>query len=230
MSDLGNKKIMARNIQYYLELNHKDRNDLVRDLGFKYTTISNWLQGLKYPRIDKIEILANYFGINKSDLVEEHKHTSHSSASPFPDIPAYIPLVGTPVPIIGSIAAGVPISAQQDVHGYAVPADRVKADFALRVKGDSMVNVPILDGDIVFIRQQPEVENGEIAAVQIDGEATLKRFYKRGDSISLVAENPDYAPMVYTAENCEEFRILGKAVAYQHSFEVEIVDGDSEKT
>ena len=70
MSDLGNKQVMAQNIQYYLDLNHKDRNDLVKDLGLKYTTISNWLQAERYPRIDKIEMMANYFGVSKADLVE----------------------------------------------------------------------------------------------------------------------------------------------------------------
>ena len=72
MNNLGNKEIMARNIQHYLDINGKDRNDLCRDLGFKYTTVSNWLQGVKYPRIDKIEIMARYFGVSKADLVEDH--------------------------------------------------------------------------------------------------------------------------------------------------------------
>ena len=71
MNNLGNKKTMAENIQYYLDLHHKDRSDLCRDLGFKYTTVSNWLQGVKYPRIDKIELMARYFGISKADLVEK---------------------------------------------------------------------------------------------------------------------------------------------------------------
>ena len=71
MNNLGNKETMAENIQYYLDLHHKDRSDLCRDLGFKYTTVSNWLQGVKYPRIDKIELMARYFGISKADLVEK---------------------------------------------------------------------------------------------------------------------------------------------------------------
>lgn len=72
MSDLGNKKVMAKNIQYYLDLNNKDRSDLCNDLGFSYSTVSNWLQGTKYPRIDKIEEMAKYFNITKADLVENH--------------------------------------------------------------------------------------------------------------------------------------------------------------
>ena len=78
MSDLGNIRVMAQNIQHYLDINGKDRNDLVRDLGFKYTTICNWLQGKSYPRIDKIEMMANYFGISKSDLVERPSDSDDS--------------------------------------------------------------------------------------------------------------------------------------------------------
>lgn len=76
MNSLGNKQIMADNILYYMNLNNKTRNDLCKDLGFKYTTVTGWLAGEKYPRIDKIEIMANYFGIQKSDLVEKHDFTA----------------------------------------------------------------------------------------------------------------------------------------------------------
>ena len=126
-----------------------------------------------------------------------------------------VPITGKPVPIIGTIAAGKPILAEENIEGEATPAADIRADFALRVKGDSMEGVPILDGDIVFIRSQPEVENGEIAAVLIDNEATLKRFYNNGNSVMLVSENPKYPPFIYTKENCDDFRILGKAIAYQ---------------
>lgn len=79
MNSLGNKEIMAKNIQYYLDKKGIDRNEMCSDLGFKYTTVSNWLQGNKYPRIDKIEMMARYFGINKADLVEEHSISSTPS-------------------------------------------------------------------------------------------------------------------------------------------------------
>ncbi len=86
MNNLGNKEIMAKNIQHYLDLKGIDRNEMCRDLGFKYTTVSNWLQGVKYPRIDKIEIMARYFGITKADLVEDH---STSTSDPEPEAPSY---------------------------------------------------------------------------------------------------------------------------------------------
>ena len=85
MNNLGNKEIMAKNIQHYLDLKGIDRNEMCRDLGFKYTTVSNWLQGVKYPRIDKIEIMARYFGITKADLVE-----GHSTSTPKPSPSYYV--------------------------------------------------------------------------------------------------------------------------------------------
>lgn len=100
---------------------------------------------------------------------------------------------------------------------YVDAGTDVKADFCLKAKGDSMINARIMDGDVVFIRRQPVVENGEIAAVAIDDEATLKRFYRDGNTgtITLVSENPAYAPMVFTKESQKNVCILGKAIAFQ---------------
>lgn len=123
------------------------------------------------------------------------------------------------VPVIGTIACGTPILAEQNIEGTAHMAGNIRADFALNIKGDSMDNAEIHNGDIVFIRQQEEVEDGEIAAVLIDEEATLKRFYRHGRAIELRPENPKYRSMIFTEDNCNSFKILGKAVACQHCFE-----------
>ena len=118
------------------------------------------------------------------------------------------------VPLVGSIACGTPILAQQNLDGEVdIPAE-IRADFALRCKGDSMINARIYSGDIVYIRQQEEVEHGEIAAVLIGEEATLKRVYLFEDHISLEAENPQYRPIVYWGEDMNSVHILGKAVAF----------------
>lgn len=118
------------------------------------------------------------------------------------------------VPLVGSIACGTPILAEENLDGTVEAPDHVRADFALRCKGDSMINARIFDGDIVYIRQQESVEHGEIAAVLIGDEATLKRVYIYDDCISLEAENPQYKPMVYRGEEMNNIRILGKAVAF----------------
>ena len=115
--------------------------------------------------------------------------------------------------ILGTIAAGVPITSQEYIEGYEYVLEDSKADFCLRVKGNSMIGARIMDGDLVFIRQQQEVENGEIAAVSIDREeATLKRVYKADGKITLRSENPNNPDMVYTKKDGKIITILGKAI------------------
>lgn len=119
------------------------------------------------------------------------------------------------IPLLGNIAAGQPIIADEQHDYYVQYGSNINADFCLKVQGDSMINARIYDGDIVFIHAQPEVENGEIAAVAIDDEVTLKRVYVSDNFIELRAENPQYKPMVFDRSNYSSFRILGKAVAFQ---------------
>lgn len=119
---------------------------------------------------------------------------------------------GGSLPLLGKIAAGQPILAAEDCE-YFSPINDTKADFCLRVRGDSMVGAGIKDGDIVFIRKQESVDDGEIAAVLVEDEATLKRVYISDDAVTLISENPKYKPMVYTKKQCKNIRILGKAVA-----------------
>ena len=139
-----------------------------------------------------------------------------SAAPPSDDLPSNVfPIQTKKVPLLGTIAAGVPIYADENFDGYRECTEDVDADFCLKIQGDSMIGARINDGDIVFIKKQPDVDNGEIAAVLIEDEATLKRVYKEKDSLILQAENPKYAPIVYTAESYVECRIMGKAVAFQ---------------
>ena len=118
------------------------------------------------------------------------------------------------IPLIGAIACGKPILAEEHIEEYVEIPKHVTADFALSCKGDSMINARIFDGDVVYIRQQATVENGEIAAVLIDGEATLKRVKFYEDRIALEPENPTYRPIVLWGEEMNTARILGKAVAF----------------
>ena len=119
-----------------------------------------------------------------------------------------------PVPLIGTIACGEPILAEENIEGEVDMPEHVKADFALRCKGDSMINARIYDGDIVYIRQQPTVDDGQIAAVLIDDEATLKRVHLYPDHVVLEPENPQYRPLSFWESDMEHVRILGKAVAF----------------
>lgn len=124
------------------------------------------------------------------------------------------------IPLVGQIACGTPILAKQNIEEYIDLPAHINADYALTCKGDSMVNIGIQTGDIVYIRQQEEVENGQVAAVMVgDDEATLKRFYHTGDVVQLVAENSTIAPSVFIGEEATQIKIVGLAVAYTHIIE-----------
>lgn len=128
-----------------------------------------------------------------------------------------LPITTQRLPMLGEIACGQPIFANEDRESYVVVGIDIKADFCLKAKGDSMVNARIHDGDIIFIKKQSSVDNGEIAAVIIDNEATLKRVFFQPDKkqLMLLAENTAFAPLVFTGEELDHIRILGKAVAFQ---------------
>lgn len=121
------------------------------------------------------------------------------------------------IPLVGQIACGTPILAEQNIEDYVDLPGHIRADFALTCKGESMIGVGIRTGDIVYIRKQEEVENGQIAAVMVGGdEATLKRVYTKPGVVQLVAENPNIAPAIFIGEEAEKIHIVGLAVAYTH--------------
>ena len=121
------------------------------------------------------------------------------------------------IPLVGQIACGTPILAEQNIEDYVDLPGHIRADFALTCKGESMIGAGIRSGDIVYIRKQDEVENGQIAAVMVGGdEATLKRVYTKPGVVQLVAENPNIAPAVFIGKEAEQIHIIGLAVAYTH--------------
>lgn len=128
-----------------------------------------------------------------------------------------MPITTKRIPLLGDIACGKPIFADEDRELYVEVGTDINADFCLRAKGDSMINARIYDGDIVFIRKQNAVDNGEIAAVVIEDAATLKRVYydRERNILQLMAENTDYPPQIYSGAELDEINILGKAVAFQ---------------
>ncbi len=120
------------------------------------------------------------------------------------------------VPLIGSIACGTPITAEQNIEKLVDVPENIRCDFSLTCHGDSMVDAGIHDRDVVYIHIQPEVENGQIAAVRIGEEATLKRVYYSGGTLTLMPANPAYAPMIYTGPALNDVHIEGKAVGWTH--------------
>lgn len=136
-------------------------------------------------------------------------------ATPIP--PGFIPMPKMrKVPLVGSIACGTPILAEQNIDGNVDAPEDIRCDFALRCKGDSMIDAGIHDGDAVYIRIQPEVENGEIAAVRVGEEATLKRVYYDGTTLTLMPANASFAPMVYTGPQLDDVHIEGRVVGWTH--------------
>lgn len=119
------------------------------------------------------------------------------------------------VPLLGKTAAGEPIYSEEYFEEYIYVHEKYNIDYCLRVQGDSMIGANIFDGDIVFVRKQSMVENGEIAVVRVNDTVTLKRFYKTDTGVMLQSENPKYPPMVFNLNNTESFMILGKAIILQ---------------
>ena len=153
-----------------------------------------------------VQDLADLFGVSTNYLMCRSDDALHHSGA----------RESRMIPVLGDIACGVPILAQEDIESYEQVDVEDKADFALRAKGDSMIGARILDGDTVFIRQQPDVESGEIAAVIVDNEeATLKRVHKVNGTIILRSENPAHGDQVFSRKDTKRLRILGKAIYFK---------------
>lgn len=162
--------------------------------------------------VDVIKKLATALMTTPAFLMGWEADDAPAGTVPIPRGFEPLPTMAT-IPLVGSIACGTPITAEENIEAHiGIPA-AWRADFALTCKGDSMAP-KIQDGDIVCIRKQAEVENGEIAAVRIDDEATLKRFYRQGDTVLLQAENPAYPPLVYTQHQLDDISIEGLAVGF----------------
>lgn len=186
--------------------------DLVLKLSMIFNASADYLLGKSNDRVDdnlldivnEIDdgLLQKYGNIYDAQIHQQHN---------------ILPISTQKLPLLGEIACGQPIFTNEDRESYVEVGTNVKADFCLRAKGDSMINARILNGDIVFIKKQSTVENGEIAAVVIDDEATLKRVYYSSEEnvLTLTAENPAYPPKVFHNESLDHIHILGKAVAFQ---------------
>lgn len=190
-------------------------------LQLPYTTYRNYEQGLREPNSETLVQIANFYNTSVDYLIgrsQSRKVQPHNStASPIP--PGFEPLPKmVKRPLIGNIACGDPITAEQNIEDYIDVPEDVRCDFCLRCKGESMIGAGIHDNDVVYIRIQPEVENGEIAAVRVGEEATLKRVYYNGTTLTLMPDNAAFAPMVYTGSQLDDVHIEGKAVGFTHWF------------
>ena len=193
-----------------LELN-LTMKDVAKAVGVAEATVSRWESGeIANMKNSRIISLAKILQISPIELMGEN-----DNSTVFLGIIPFSEVIKKRVPILGDIACGKPIYANEQ-YGDFIDCG-VDADFALTCRGDSMVEARINDGDLVFIKKQDIVENGAIAAVIIDNEATLKRvfYYPETEKLILQAANPQYEPLVYIGVELENVRILGRAVAFQ---------------
>ncbi|MBO0961964.1 helix-turn-helix domain-containing protein [Neobacillus sp. MM2021_6] len=199
------REVFSKNLQRLLNTKGIDQKDLADHLKVSETSVSYWTQGKKYPRIDKIQMMADFFHVEKTELIEERPSNLYEI------MPQTVK-----VPVLGTIACGDPIYAEENFAGYrnespdTLPSGKI---FYLEAKGKSM-EPTIPNSSFVLIRKQEDVENGEIAAVLVNGdtEATLKRVKKQGNVIMLLPDNPAFPSYIINEEN--PARIIGKAIRY----------------
>lgn len=195
--------------------------DLAKISGISEAAISNYKSG-KYKATQRnLEKLSNALNVSIPWLMGADvpmERTTHSQPRMDIDFSSIKNIQPMPemkkIPLLGRIACGEPILADDNIEDYINVSKEMNADFSLQCRGESMIGARLHDGDIVYIRSQSDVDNGEIAAVLIDDEATLKRVYKYSDRIVLQPENPAFSPMVFVGEETANVRILGKAIAF----------------
>lgn len=185
------------------------QKELAQKIDAAHNSISNWENDQNSPDPETIqhlcwalEVQPNYFFMDDSVIPQA------DNIIPMPKM--------NKVPLLGTIACGTPILAVENIEEEIDIPEHIHADFALRCKGDSMIGADIRDGDIVYIKQQAEVLDGQIAAVLVEEEATLKRFYydREAGIVTLVSENPSIPPRVYQGETLNHIRVLGRAVGF----------------
>lgn len=186
--------------------------EVAEAVGTSKQTVSRYEKGIisNIPK-EKIELLAKALSVTPAELM------GWESESLYERYENLSPVGGKRIPILGEIACGKPIFAEEEHESYMCIGEDIQADFCLRAKGDSMIGARIFDSDIVFIQKTETVENGEIAVVIVGDEATLKRvyYYPEKEKLILSPENPKYEPLVFMGSELEEIQILGRAVAFQ---------------
>ena len=211
MSEREFNQIFSERLRYYLDEYNMTQLELSKRLGVGTTSVYNWCNGIKTPRMDKVDAMCKIFNCKRSDLMED------KSTSPTP------PRKGAVINVLGRVAAGIPIDAIKDIiDTEEIPEEMARTGefFGLQIHGDSMTP-SICDGDIVIVKQQNDAESGDIVIATINGdEATCKRLRKYKDGIELISNNPSYSPFEFNNQEIEEkpVRIIGKVVELRRKF------------
>lgn len=194
MTDEMQKKVFSQNLRRYIEMSMSTQREIAQSIGVSPQTFNTWCMGVALPRMGKIQQLADYFGVEKTDLIDVKEYNAAPSVK------------GSRIPVLGRVAAGLPITAQENIIDWEeIPESWQKGGeyFALEIKGDSM-EPRIYDGDVVIVRKQPDVENGQIGIISINGDdATCKRVMRSDHGVTLISFNPRYAPIIFTPQDIE---------------------------
>ena len=198
-------KVFSKNLNFYIKEKDISQAELAKEIGVSATSVGNWCNGLKTPRMDKVDKIAEFFHIKRSDLMVEKETVSPATVH------------GVKIPVLGSVPAGIAIEAIQDiVDEEEIPLDWLNGDheyFALRVTGDSMFP-KYQEGDTIIIRKQDDCESGQDCVVYVNGyDATLKKVIKNLDHIILQPLNPAYEPKIFDYNDMERpVKIAGVVV------------------
>lgn len=207
------KAIFSENLNSYIAKSEKTQLEIAKSIGVSPQTFNTWCKGIAIPRMGKVQALADYFNINKSDLIEDRKLNIDT-----------VPIEsGYTIPVLGRVAAGYGKEAVEEVIGQIEisPALAAKGDyFGLLIKGDSMIPT-LYDGDTVIVQRVDDAESGDLVIALVNGhDATCKRLQKYAEGIALIPQNPVYEPMRFTESEIDTtpVKILGKVVEMRRKF------------
>lgn len=204
MTDAEQKKIFAKNLNRYITLSGKQQKEIAKDLGYSPTTFNTWCVGKIIPNTGKIQKIADYFNIGKSDLLDDISNSITKSKA-------------ITIKVLGRVAAGIPIEAVEDIIDTEEISEEMASTgefFGLKIKGDSM-EPRICDGDVVIVRQQNDADSGDIVIALVNGDdATCKRLTKYAGGIGLISLNAKYEPMMFSEDDIKDkpVKIIGKVV------------------
>jgi repressor LexA len=207
------KAIFSKNLNSYIAKSEKTQLEIAKSIGVSPQTFNTWCKGIAIPRMGKVQALADYFNINKSDLIEDKKLNIDT-----------VPIEsGYTIPVLGRVAAGYGKEAVEEVIGQIEisPALAAKGDyFGLLIKGDSMIPT-LYDGDTVIVQRVDDAESGDLVIALVNGhDATCKRLQKYAEGIALIPQNPVYEPMRFTESEIDTtpVKILGKVIEMRRKF------------
>ena len=214
MSEDRQKTIFSKNLNSYIDASGKTQLEIAKSIGVSPQTFNTWCKGIAIPRMGKVQSLADYFRINKSDLIEEKTEKTHANTQQ---------ATAVVIPVLGRVAAGIPLTAAEYIIDTEEIPQAMAADgeyFGLQVKGDSM-EPKISNGDVVIARKQSDADSGDLVIALINGDdAVVKRLKKYAGGIALISSNPAYDPIYFSNEEIESrpVEIIGKVKELRAKF------------